>query len=68
MSEIDRENRKAQLLDLRANDPLKVIELYRRVVGLNRHSMLPGGMDLVSLVDSILDYEDANGRVLDQAL
>ena len=54
--------------ELRANDPLQVIALYRRIVGLNQRSMLPGGMNLASLVESILDYETANGRFLDQAL
>jgi hypothetical protein len=55
-------------LALRSNDPIQVIALYRRAVGLNRHSMLPGGMDLTALVDSILDHEPETGRVLDQAL
>jgi hypothetical protein len=55
-------------LALRSNDPIQVIALYRRAVGLNRHSMLPGCMDLTALVDSILDHEPETGRVLDQAL
>jgi hypothetical protein len=68
MNVTERVNRKAQLLDLRSNDPLQVIALYRRAVGLNRSSMLPGGMDLASLVDSILDHETETGRILDRAL
>jgi hypothetical protein len=67
MNVTERVNRKAQLLDLRSNDPLQVIALYRRAVGLNRHNMLPGGMDLTALVDSILDHEVETGRVLDHA-
>jgi len=55
-------------LALRSNDPIQGIALYRRAVGLNRHSMLPGCMDLTALVDSILDHEPETGRVLDQAL
>lgn len=58
--------RKAKLLDLRSSDPMQVIALYRRAVGLNGSSMLPGGMDLSSLVDSILDHE--TGRVMDQPI
>ena len=62
-----RNQRREQLFELRANDPLKVIDMYRRVVGLNRFSMLPGGMDFRSLIESILDFEAANGRPLDFA-
>lgn len=68
MNAVNRRVREAELLDLRANDPLQVIVLYRRIVGLNHRSMLPGGMDLSSLVESILDHETATGRLLDQAL
>jgi len=68
MNVMDRQIRKTQLLDLRANDPLEVVALYRRAVGLNRHNMLPGGMDLTSLVESILDHETANGRLIDQPI
>jgi len=68
MNAMDRQIRKTQLLDLRANDPLEVVALYRRAVGLNRHNMLPGGMDLTSLVESILDHETANGRLIDQPI
>jgi hypothetical protein len=68
MNVMDRQIRKSQLLDLRANDPLEVVALYRRAVGLNRHNMLPGGMDLTSLVESILDHETASGRLIDQPI
>ena len=68
MTVSDRVIRKAHLLDLRSNDPMQVIALYRRAVGLTGNSMLPGGMDLSSLVDSILDHEAETGRVLDQVL
>ena len=68
MNAMDRQIRKTQLLDLRANDPLEVVALYRRAVGLNRHNMLPGGMDLTSLVESILDHETANGRLIVQPI
>jgi len=61
-------NRRDQLLDLRSTDPMQVIALYRRAVGLNGHSMLPGGMDLTALVDSILDHEAETGRILGQPL
>jgi hypothetical protein len=61
---IQRKQRHDELLKLRADDPLVVIDLYRRVVGLNRFSMLPGGMDYGSLIDSILDFEAARGRPL----
>jgi hypothetical protein len=68
MKAVNRTVREAELLEMRANDPLQVIALYRRIVGLNQRSMLPGGMDLASLVESILDHETACGRLLDQAL
>jgi hypothetical protein len=68
MNAMNRRVREAELLEMRANDPLQVIALYRRIVGLNQRSMLPGGMDLASLVESILDHETATGRLLDQAL
>jgi hypothetical protein len=54
--------RRNQLLNLRASDPLQVVALYRRAVGLNRVSMLPGGMDFTSLIESILDHEATTGR------
>jgi hypothetical protein len=65
MNAVERRRRRAQLLDLRDNDPLMVVEMYRRVVGLNRLSMLPGGMDFGSLVESILEHEATIGRPLD---
>ena len=65
MTETQLKQRREQLFELRASDPLQVVELYRRVVGLNRFSMLPGGMDFSSLIETILDFEAANGRPLD---
>jgi len=65
MTAIERKQRCDELLSLRASDPLRIIDLYRRVVGLNRFSMLPGGMDYQSLIESIVDFEAARGRQLD---
>jgi hypothetical protein len=65
MSAHERCQRRDQLLNLRANDPLQVVSLYRRAVGLNRVSMLPGGMDFTSLIESILDHEASMGRRLE---
>ena len=62
MSAHERCQRRDQLLFLRAHDPLQVVALYRRAVGLNRGSMLPGGMDFTSLIESILDHEASTGR------
>jgi hypothetical protein len=62
MSALERFERRDQMLKVRANDPLQVVALYRRAVGLNRASMLPGGMDFTSLIDSILDHEASTGR------
>jgi hypothetical protein len=67
MTAIQRKQRQDQLFELRENDPLRVIELYRRAVGLNRFNMLPGGMDYGSLIESILDFEAALGRPLELA-
>jgi len=61
MSAHERCQRRDQLLSLRANDPLQVVAIYRRAVGLNRFSMLPGGMDFTSLIESILDHESSTG-------
>jgi hypothetical protein len=65
MTAIERKQRSDELLNLRTSDPLRIIDLYRRVVGLNRFSMLPGGMDYSSLIESIVDFEAARGRRLD---
>jgi hypothetical protein len=65
MTALQLDHRREQLSDLSENDPLRVIEMYRRVVGLNRHSMLPGGMDYSSLIEAILDHEAATGRRLE---
>jgi hypothetical protein len=65
MTAIERKRRCDELLSLRASDPLRIIDLYRRVVGLNRFSMLPGGMDYRSLIESIVEFEAARGRPLD---
>ncbi len=62
MTALQRDYRREQLAELSENDPLRVIEMYRRVVGLNRYSMLPGGMDYSSLIEAILDHEAAGGR------
>jgi hypothetical protein len=62
MSAFERFERRDQLLKVRANDPLQVVALYRRAIGLNRASMLPGGMDFMSLIESILDHEASTGR------
>jgi hypothetical protein len=62
MSAHERSQRRDQLLYLRTNDPLRVVALYRRAIGLNRISMLPGGMDFSSLIESILDHEATTGR------
>ncbi len=62
MSALERCQRRDQLLDLRATDPLQVVAFYRRAIGLNRVSMLPGGMDFTSLIESILDHEASTGR------
>jgi hypothetical protein len=62
MSAHERFERRNQLLKVRAHDPLQVVALYRRAVGLNRASMLPGGMDFMSLIESILDHEASTGR------
>jgi hypothetical protein len=67
MSALERKQRRDELFELRLHDPLRVIEMYRRVVGLNRYSMLPGGMNLASLIESILDHEADSGRKLDAA-
>jgi hypothetical protein len=68
MNVVERRKRKAQLLNLRANDPLKMVETYRRVIGLNWLSMLPGGMDFTSLVKTILDHKTATGRLSENRL
>ena len=65
MTAVQLHHRRAQLCELRTTDPLRVIEMYRRVVGLNRFCMLPGGMDYASLIESILDHEAASGRPVD---
>jgi hypothetical protein len=65
MTAIERKRRRDELLSLRASDPLRIIDLYRRVVGLNRFSMLPGGMDYSSLIESIVEFEAARGRPLE---
>ncbi len=67
MSAIERKQRREELCDLRQHDPLRVIEMYRRVVGLNGRCMLPGGMNLASLIESIIDHEADSGRRLDAA-
>ena len=67
MTALQRDYRREQLADLSENDPLRVIEMYRRIVGLNRYSMLPGGMDYSSLIEAILDHEAARGRHLEGA-
>jgi hypothetical protein len=68
MNAFERQHRKNQLLQIRRNDPLRVVAMYRRVVGLPQHSMLPGGMDLNRLVESILEFEADSGRRTDVAL
>jgi hypothetical protein len=65
MNAVERKLRRDALLQLRASDPLRIVDLYRRAVGLNRYSMLPGGMDYGSLIESILDFEAAQGKPLD---
>ncbi len=65
MTALQRDYRREQLADLSENDPLRVIEMYRRVVGLNRYSMLPGAMDYSSLIEAILDHEATRGRQLE---
>ena len=65
MNMVERKRRRDELLKLRASDPLRIVDLYRRAVGLNRFSMLPGGMDYGSLIESILEFEAARGKPLD---
>jgi hypothetical protein len=65
MNAVEHKRRQDELLKLRASDPLQIVDLYRRVVGLNRFSMLPGGMDYRSLIESIVEFEAARGRPLD---
>jgi hypothetical protein len=67
MNGVERKRRFDELLKLRTSDPLRIIDLYRRVVGLNRFSMLPGGMDYRSLIESIVEFEAARGRPLEVA-
>jgi hypothetical protein len=66
MTAVERKRRCVELLNLRASDPLRIIDLYRRVVGLNRFSMLPGAMDYRSLIESIVEFETATGRPLSE--
>jgi hypothetical protein len=65
MTAIEQKQRLEELLSLQASDPLRIIDLYRRVVGLNRFNMLPGGMDYGSLIESIVEFESARGRRMD---
>jgi hypothetical protein len=65
MNVIQRRQRRAELNEIRCHDPLRVVEMYRRIVGLNRTNMLPGGMDFDSLIESILEHETASGNSLE---
>ena len=67
MTAIEQKQRQEELLSLRTSDPLRIIDLYRRVVGLNRFNMLPGAMDYRSLVESIVEFEAARGRRLEHS-
>jgi len=68
MTAIQRDLRRQELVDLKQFDPLRVISMYRRVVGLNHTCMLPGGMAYTSLIESILEHESQIGRPLDPSV
>ena len=47
----------AELRDLRASDPVKLLAMYRHLAGLGVDNQLPRGVSFMSMIDALLDDE-----------
>ena len=52
-----RQIRRAELVELRSADPVKLLALYRGLKGLGVDSRLPPGVSFTSMIDALLDEE-----------
>ena len=49
---------RTQLWDVRASDPLKLIALYRGMVGLSELDQLPASVTFAQMIEAILDRQE----------
>jgi hypothetical protein len=62
-----REMRAAELRELRQCDPIKLLAMYRNLVGLGVDSQLPQGVSFTAMIEALLDDEDSSGNLASKA-
>jgi hypothetical protein len=62
MSSVTREQRRAQLRELRRSDPARLIALYRQASSLDDLTSLPPGVTFASMIETVINYEIATGK------
>ena len=60
-----RDCRRAELSQMQATDPEKLVGAFRFIKGLNEFSHLPQGSTFASVIEAILDHEEATGKWID---
>ena len=58
-----RDRRRSELNRLWFDDPTKIVGMYRHIKGLDEFGRLPAGATIASLIETILDDEQASGRL-----
>ncbi len=58
-----RDRRRSELNRLWSDDPTKIVGMYRHITGLDEFGRLPAGATIASVIETILDDEQASGRL-----
>jgi hypothetical protein len=53
-----RENRRIELRDIRKNDPVGLLAIYRRAMNLDGSQAIPVGQTFPTMIEAILDQEE----------
>ena len=62
-----RDRRRAELHQLWIDDPSKIIGIFRFIRGLDEFGHVPKDATFGSLIDAILDHEEAGGKLTDDS-
>lgn len=52
-----RDDRRAELLTLWKQDPLRVLTIYRKATGLGHRDPLPQSLTPIQIIEAIIDFE-----------
>ncbi len=61
-----REDRAQELRRLKQENPLRLIALYRQATGKDELGQLPLGVGFEAMIDAIVAYEVATGKIQDE--